>query len=128
LLQEDFMATPNLQEVMRTVTDLSFADKLTLAAFLLEQMKHDASPSPSNGNGLTHKTSATMPDSQRRREMQWIKEHRQEYAGQYVALDGDRLVAHGFDGKQVITEARKTCPDALFHRFEALDELPFGGW
>lgn len=122
------MITPNLQEVMRTAADLSFADKLTLAAFLLEQMKHDASPSQSNAHGVTRETSVAKPDSSRRRELQWIKEHRQEYAGQYVALDGDRLVAYGFDGKQVITEARKTCPEALFHRFEALDELPFGGW
>lgn len=120
------MTTPNLQEVMRSVTSLSFTDKLTLAAFLLEQMKQDGAPVPQNG--VAAPVPPPGPDTERRRELQWIKEHRQEYAGQYVALEGDRLVAHGVDGKQVLAQARKVCPDALFHRFEALDELPFGGW
>jgi len=120
------MTAPNLQEVMRSVAHLSFTDKLTLAAFLLEQLKQAAAPA--HQNGVAAQSDPPTPDPQRRRELQWIKEHRQEYAGQYVALDGDRLVAHGVDGKQVIAQARQVCPDALFHRFEALDELPFGGW
>jgi hypothetical protein len=122
------MATPNLEEVMRTVTGLSFADKLTLAAFLLEQMKQDATPSQSNGSETTFATDSAKPDPERRRELQWIKEHRQEYAGQYVALDGERLLSHGTDGRKVIAEARQLCANPLFHRFEAADELPFGGW
>ena len=34
-----------------------------------------------------------VPDS--RREVQWLAAHAREYAGQWVALDGDRLIAHG---------------------------------
>ena len=34
-----------------------------------------------------------VPDS--RREMQWLAAHGRAYAGQWVALDGDRLIAHG---------------------------------
>jgi len=34
-----------------------------------------------------------VPDS--RREVQWLAAHAREYAGQWVALDGDRLLAHG---------------------------------
>jgi Family of unknown function (DUF5678) len=29
------------------------------------------------------------------RAIRWIAEHAREYAGQWVALDGDRLIAHG---------------------------------
>ena len=35
----------------------------------------------------------SVPDS--RRELQWLATHARGYAGQWVALDGDRLIAHG---------------------------------
>ena len=28
-------------------------------------------------------------------ELQWLVDHARQYAGQWVALDGDRLIAHG---------------------------------
>jgi len=34
-----------------------------------------------------------VPDSTR--ELQWLVDHARQYAGQWVALDGDRLIAHG---------------------------------
>ena len=34
-------------------------------------------------------------------ERAWIEAHRDEYLGQWVALDGDRLIAHGSDAKKV---------------------------
>ena len=40
---------------------------------------------------------ATRPYIDRAREMAWIGEHQAEYAGQWVLLDGDRLIAHGDD-------------------------------
>lgn len=40
---------------------------------------------------------ARRPYIDRSREMAWIAEHESEYAGQWVALDGDRLIAHGDD-------------------------------
>jgi hypothetical protein len=40
-----------------------------------------------------------IPDSTR--EMKWLAEHARDYAGQWVALDGDRLIAHSFTHDQV---------------------------
>ena len=63
------------------------------------------------------------------RELQWLKEHREEYAGQWVALDGDRLLAHGPDAREVYDKARSLgvrVPAVV--RIEPSDELPFGGW
>lgn len=34
-------------------------------------------------------------DEARERRLDWLKSHREEYAGQYVALAGDILVGHG---------------------------------
>ena len=38
--------------------------------------------------------------------MHWISAHRREYAGQWVALDGDRLIAHGPDHQEVWMAAK----------------------
>jgi Family of unknown function (DUF5678) len=38
-----------------------------------------------------------LPYIDRSREMAWVAEHQEEYAGQWVFLDGDRLLAHGDD-------------------------------
>ena len=59
-------------------------------------------------------------------EMRWISDHRKEYPGEWVALDGDRLIAHGKRGADVIAAARAQlavpflfrCPD---------DDLPSVG-
>ncbi len=39
------------------------------------------------------------------KERAWINAHRDEYLGQWVALDGDHLVAHGTDAKKVYDQA-----------------------
>lgn len=68
-----------------------------------------------------------MPDSSR--EMQWIKDHKQEYAGQWVALDGYRLLSHGMNAKEVFTAADESgVEDPFFAHLPPADVLPFGGW
>ena len=42
----------------------------------------------------------------REREMRWLAEHEAEYAGQWLALDGDRLLSQGTDPHQVRAAAR----------------------
>jgi Family of unknown function (DUF5678) len=60
--------------------------------------------------------------------LNWIHEHRQEFDGQFVLLDGDKLLAHGKDAKPLYAEARsKGIETPLVHRVKA-NELPFGGW
>jgi Family of unknown function (DUF5678) len=46
--------------------------------------------------------------------IRWIEEHRAEFAGQYVALDDDRLVAHGVDPHEVIAAVRASSLNGLF--------------
>lgn len=58
------------------------------------------------------------------RELQWVKEHRHEYVDQWVALDGDRLLAHGPNAREVYDEARNLgVPVPSVLRVEASDEL-----
>lgn len=44
-----------------------------------------------------------MPDPEPSR--QWMNEHAHEYAGQWIALDGDRLIAHGEEAAEVFAAA-----------------------
>lgn len=47
-------------------------------------------------------------------EYRWIEEHREEYAGQWVALKGSRLISSGPNGVEVIQAARNAgFPDAF---------------
>ena len=63
------------------------------------------------------------------REQRWLDEHREEYLGQWVALEGDRLLASGADGRAVYEAARAAGVRApLVTRVEPRDALPFAGW
>ena len=37
----------------------------------------------------------------------WLEEHRAEYLGQWVCLEGDKLIAHGSDGLEVHRQAKE---------------------
>lgn len=90
---------------------------------LLEEPTAKTEPQ-SNGAATSER-----PDTYCLREMQWLSQHRHEYAGQYVALDGDRLVSHGTDGREVYRQARAAGVKVPFMaHIEPADALPFGGW
>lgn len=48
-----------------------------------------------------------LPVRDRSREYSWLEQHRDEYDGKYVALDGDKLIAAGDAAKEVATKARE---------------------
>ena len=69
------------------------------------------------------------PQKDRSREMAWLAQHQAEYAGQWVALEGDELLAHGDDLLQVAAEAKaKGEENPIFARAEDPNAPPFAGW
>jgi hypothetical protein len=63
------------------------------------------------------------------RELRWIEEHRAEYAGQWVAVRGDKLLGSGPDGRRVYEAARAAGDERPFvTRVEPNGGLPFAGW
>ena len=64
------------------------------------------------------------------RERAWIEQNRDEYLDQWVALDGDRLLAHGTDAREVYLAARATGVRAPYvERVTPKEEGAFwGGW
>lgn len=72
---------------------------------------------------------STKPPKDRSRENAWLEKHRDEYDGQWVALDGDRLLAHGYEFKDVIAAARNAgVMDALVFIVEGSEAPPFAGF
>jgi len=64
----------------------------------------------------------------RKTEAEWINQHRDEYLGEWVALQGDCLIAHGSDARQVYLAAREAGISTPYVvRVERVE--PFtGGW
>ena len=50
---------------------------------------------------------ADLPVRDFSREQAWLERNRDEYDGQYVALDGDRLVANSEDSKEVKAKVKE---------------------
>jgi len=62
-------------------------------------------------------------------EMRWLAEHGHEYAGQWVALDGDHLLSHGENAREVYEAAHNAGVRLpLVVHIDPPNQLPFGGW
>lgn len=86
--------------------------------------KRAGDPSSGKGTGLRRTTPID-----RSGEQHWLADHRKEYAGHWVALDGYRLIASGVNAKEVFEEARRSgVARPLVQLIEAPGALPFGGW
>jgi Family of unknown function (DUF5678) len=95
-------------------------------SMLEEKLKLDDQNGSSN---LPRVIARNLPVTNRSLETEWLHTHRDQYAGQWVALDGNRLIASGDDLKQVAETARRSgVPDALMVRIEPRDALPFAGF
>jgi hypothetical protein len=69
------------------------------------------------------------PEKGIKKEMKWLGEHRAEYANQWVALDGDRLISAGCSAKEVHAAAKAAgVPHALIVLVEPQDTPPFAGF
>ena len=62
--------------------------------------------------------------------LRWLHENQEQYSGQWVALDGDRLIAIGSTAKEVYSKAKAEGVEIPFVELvTARDSGPFtGGW
>ena len=58
--------------------------------------------------------------------MNWLDENRQKYLGQWVCLDGDRLIAHGTDAVKLYKEAKEKGVEVPFVE-HITEEKEYGG-
>ena len=63
-----------------------------------------------------------------RAELDWLAKESRRYAGEWVALDGKRLVAHGPKLAPVKAAAQAAGVSQPFFASVPDDDPPFGGW
>jgi hypothetical protein len=97
-------------------------DKGTLVRTVLE---HNFTP-PLPDLSATRILATDLPVRDRTRENAWLKAHRDEYDGRYVALSGDQLLAVG-DSYQAVAGRSLTlgCATALIVYVEGSTHPPF---
>lgn len=112
------MSSATLERILDEVKGLTPEERRQLCD-VIEREAAQSVPPPSAGAG----------NDRWEREQRWLDEHRDEYVGQWVALEGDRLLASGPDGRAVYETARAAGVCAPFvTRVEPRDALPFAGW
>lgn len=93
------MSNTAFESLLNQIATLPATQKMQLRQFLDEQLARD-------GAELTGaKLVEPIPEPDQEGALRWLSEHGREYAGQWVALAGDRLIVHGSDHKQVFSVA-----------------------
>jgi len=85
---------------MRLNGILPVSEKFKLRALLDAQLRDTGDPA----NGVKFVEPIPTPDPEP--SQRWMDEHSHEYGGQWVALDGDRLIAHGPNAAEVFAAAK----------------------
>ena len=94
------MSEITVENILTQVAQLPPSERIRLRRMLEQEEQQQKPPKPPLDRRVPPRP---MPDSSR--EMQWLVDHAREYAGQWVALDGDRLIAHGTNHLEVFAAA-----------------------
>jgi hypothetical protein len=117
---ESEMENASFEQALEVVKTLPAMDKRRLQQWLSEDEQTQLN---ANDNG------GMKPAYFRESEMHWLSQHEAEYAGQWLALDGDRLVSYGADPHQVSAEAKAAgVPNPFVVYAENSNEPYWGGW
>jgi len=111
------MSSPTLNEIKQKIMLLTDEDRKALADFLFA---HNEGAAENGKQGEPRDFS---------REMEWIRQNRESYRGQFVALKEDQLVAFGATEREVWQAANRAGVRAPFLAYiETKAEETFGGW
>ncbi len=103
------MATITAESMLQLIDQMSLTEQSKLKQLIAQRAEPQAQPELANGASSQVKQldqrllPKPIPDSTR--EMRWIAEHQHEYVGQWVALDGDRLIAASPNHEEVAAAA-----------------------
>lgn len=111
--------TPTLENIIEIIRQLPPPDREKVRDWIERESENESDKS----------SELDKRQERFRLSMKWIQENREKYDGQWVALDGETLLAHGADGKKVHAEAQaKGIKTPLMHRVSIKETQPFGGW
>lgn len=85
--------------------------------------------SPARTKREAHPKLSQAVDTIRLDEQEWLVRNGPRYMGQWVAIEGSRLLSHGADAVEVLKQARaQGVASPLIVRVPHGPELPWGGW
>lgn len=117
------MATITAETILKLIEQLPATERTRLDQMLAQQAANPVKAKPPRNKRVPAK-----PMRDRTRERQWVQEHKHEYAGQWVALDGDHLVAASFVQQEVWDAVDPTSLERpLVLRISSPDDLPYIG-
>jgi len=97
--------------VLRPLEPLPFAERQNLVVTVTDELRPNSA------------------FNAREREQEWLRLNGPRYAGQWVAIEGDKLVSHGANAKAVLQQARAAgVQQPLLMHIPKETPLPFGGW
>ena len=110
---------PSLDQIIKSIEQLPTAEQEKIRRWLEDK-------GATNGEG--HGSQAHTNRSEK--SLRWLRENRDKYSGQWVALDGDRLIASGPTAKEVYSKAKAEGVKIPFVELVTDPEpVPFtGGW
>ena len=89
------MADITVEDLLTHIVKLSSTEQIRLRRLLEQQEPPQPAKLPRD------RRVQPMPAPDSKREVQWLAAHACEYTEQWVALDGDKLIAHGPDHREV---------------------------
>ncbi|MBS1811665.1 MAG: hypothetical protein JST84_26120 [Acidobacteria bacterium] len=126
------MEPATFEQVVAMVSSLPTHDRERFKEWFKQQERLDTK---TNGSPAIESSTQPMPSTLEEREarfqraLRWLEENKAKYLGQWVALDGDRLLAAGTDGKQVYAEAVAAGVEVPFLKRVIEEPEPYyAGW
>ena len=110
---------PSLDQIIKSIEQLPASEQERIRRWLDERgtsnVKENGSQKPADRSALS---------------LRWLDENQEKYSGQWVALDGDRLIASGPTAKEVYSKAKAEGFEIPFVEL-VTDQEPVpstGGW
>lgn len=111
------------ESIMTMIEQLPSTERARLTELIKEQ---ETEPIKAKAPRDKRVPSQRMPD--RTKEMDWVEQHKHEYHGQWVALDGDRLVAASPNRMEISAAIKADGANLpLILRIPSPDDLPYIG-
>lgn len=115
------MSSSTIENILAQVKQLPAAERGKLIALLTDEAPTAPDIPPSRP------VKPTMEVNERTLEYDWLAQHRHEYTGQWIALKGNQLVAHGYHAKEVFAKAREMGVEDAFVLLVEDPDIPFVG-
>ncbi|MBI3423081.1 MAG: hypothetical protein HY011_09090 [Acidobacteria bacterium] len=120
------------EQVLETIGTWPRAARRQLREQLQTLEQQDAAPAPpveQPVNGVHQSETVEEQIARFNKALNWIREHRAEYLGQWVVLVGDQLISHGPDAAAVFAQAKAAGIETPFlEQIRAEEPAYCGGW